>query len=62
MKKPARKKGSGTTPKVHGKLSGLNITIDQFGELQGNASIDQVNKFLDDHVTDKKVPGRKKRK
>jgi len=62
MKKPSRKKSAPSAPNVHQKPSGIDITIDQFGALKGNVSIDQVNRFLDEHVADKKVPGRKKRK
>ncbi|MFM7195321.1 MAG: hypothetical protein ACKORJ_08175 [Bacteroidota bacterium] len=63
MTKPAKKKStSAAKPKVHDKLKGLSVTVDQFGELSGNVSIDQLNAFLDQHVTDKKVSPKKKRK
>lgn len=63
MKKPLKKKSvAEAKPKVHEKLKGLSVSVDQFGELKGNVSIDQLNDFLNKHVADKKVPARKKRK
>lgn len=62
MKKPVKKKASTSKPKVHEKLKGLSVTVDEFGELKGNVSIDQLNAFLDQHVTDKKSAPIKKRK
>lgn len=63
MKKPSKKKSvAEAKPKVHEKLKGLSVSVDQFGELKGNVSIDQLNDFLNKHVADKKVPARKKRK
>lgn len=41
-------------PKVHKDLEGFDIRIDENGEVQSNLSIDELNKFLDENVEDKK--------
>lgn len=43
---------------VHDELKGLDLTINEFGEVIGNTKIDQLNQFLDKHVTDKKLEDR----
>lgn len=42
-------------PRVHKKLSGLEVSIDTFGEIQSSMNIEKINQFLDEHVTDKKL-------
>ena len=67
-KQPAKKK----RPKVHKELDGLEVSINQFGELKSNMNIDKINEFLNKNVEDKKLldrdesadppKGKKKRK
>jgi len=67
-KQPAKKK----KPKVHKELDGLEVSINQFGELKSNMNIDKINEFLNKNVEDKKLldrdetselpKGKKKRK
>lgn len=45
-------------PRVHKELQGLDITIDQFGEIKANMNIDKLNEFLDKNVDDKKLAER----
>lgn len=45
-------------PKVHKELEGFDIKIDTFGELKSNLSIDEINKFLNREVEDKKLKDR----
>ena len=42
-------------PKVHPDLEGMEIEINEFGEVIGNLNIDKLNKFLDTNVEDKKL-------
>lgn len=42
-------------PRVHRELSGFEVSINQFGELQSNMNIEKINKFLDENVDDKKL-------
>ncbi len=46
---PARK------PRVHKKLSGLEVSVDTFGEIKSSMSIEKINAFLDENVEDKKL-------
>lgn len=56
-KKPASKREE--LPKVHPKLKGFNIWINEQGEIESTYSVEEINKFLDDEVTDKKLKDRK---
>ena len=47
--KPVRK------PRVHKSLSGLEVSIDPFGEIKSTMDIGKINKFLDENVEDKKL-------
>ena len=47
--KPARK------PRVHKNLSGLEVSIDSFGEIKSTMDIEKINAFLNEHVEDKKL-------
>jgi hypothetical protein len=44
--------------KVHKDLDGLDLSIDRFGEIQSNMPIEQLNKFLNKNVEDKKLKDR----
>jgi hypothetical protein len=58
MSKKARKQSTKPKPKVHKDLQGLDITIDQFGEIKANMNIEKLNEFLDKNVDDKKLAER----
>lgn len=45
-------------PKVNDELSGFDIKIDSFGEIKSTLDIDNINKFLNRHVDDKKLRDR----
>lgn len=45
-------------PRVHQDLHGLEVTIDQFGELRSNMNIEKINEFLNKNVDDKKLAER----
>lgn len=53
--KPSKKQGK---PRVHKDLSGLEISVNQFGEIKSNMDIEKVNEFLDKNVEDKKLTER----
>jgi hypothetical protein len=42
-------------PKVHKDLHGFNIKINTFGEISSTIDIDEINKFLNRTVDDKKL-------
>jgi len=54
-KKPVRKEAK---PKVHKELEGLQISVDQFGEIKSNMNIEKINEFLNKNVDDKKLAER----
>jgi hypothetical protein len=41
--------------KTHPDLGILDISVTKFGEIEGSKSIDEINKFLDKNVKDKKL-------
>jgi len=45
-------------PKVHKDLDGLEISVDQFGEIKSNMNIEKINEFLNKNVDDKKLAER----
>ncbi|NNC95318.1 MAG: hypothetical protein HKN92_07120 [Chitinophagales bacterium] len=55
MPKKKPKKGK---PKVHKDLEGFEININEFGELKSNTSVEELNKFLNKKVDDKKLRDR----
>lgn len=52
MPKKMKKKGK---PIVHKELEGFDIKVNEFGEIQGNFNIDELNAFLNKNVEDKKL-------
>ncbi len=40
---------------VHNELKGLDLKINEFGEIIGNKKIEEINQFLNRHVDDKKL-------
>ena len=53
-----KKKPKEGKPKVHKDLEGLEITINEFGEIKSNVDVDKLNKFLNKNVEDKKLVDR----
>ncbi|RYD83107.1 MAG: hypothetical protein EOP53_01775 [Sphingobacteriales bacterium] len=53
-----RKRKSNKVPKVHAELEGLDLNINEFGEIISNIDIDKVNAFLTKSVPDKKLINR----
>lgn len=53
-----RKRKNNTTPKVHKELEGLDLNINEFGEIVSNLDMDKINKFLTENVPDKKLINR----
>ncbi len=47
--------------KVHKDLDGLDVSINEFGEVVINKRQDELNKFLDKNVDDKKLSKRNKK-
>lgn len=58
MAKAGKKSSSKPKPRVHKDLQGLDIVIDQFGEIKANMNIEKLNEFLDKNVDDKKLAER----
>jgi hypothetical protein len=52
--KPPKKK----KPRVHSKLDGFEVSVNQFGELQSSMPIERLNEFLNENVEDKKLAER----
>ncbi|WP_235297534.1 hypothetical protein [Portibacter marinus] len=52
MPKKMKKKGK---PIVHEELDGFDIKVNEFGQIQGNFKIDELNQFLNKNVEDKKL-------
>jgi len=50
-----KKKNSEKKARVHKELEGFEIKINPLGEITSNYDIDQINKFLDKNVYDKKL-------
>ncbi len=53
-----RKRKNNKVPKVHEELKGLDLNINEFGEIVSNIDIDKVNEFLTRSVPDKKLINR----
>ncbi len=45
-------------PRVHKDLDGFKISVDAFGEIKSNLNIEDLNKFLNRNVDDKKLRDR----
>ena len=54
----AKKKENKDKPEVHKDLEGLDIKINEFGEIITNYKVDAINEFLDENVEDKKLVDR----
>jgi len=58
MAKKETKSNKQNKPRVHQQLKGFEVSIDSFGELKSNLSIEKLNAFLDENVDDKKLAER----
>lgn len=59
-KKESVKKNADTEkPKVNKELSGFEIKVNSFGEINSSFDLDKLNAFLDKNVEDKKLKDRK---
>lgn len=52
------KKEKKSKPKVNAELEGFNVGINSFGEIKSSKSIDDLNRFLNENVVDKKLTDR----
>jgi len=52
------RKKSGEKPKVNDELNGFDIKVNAEGEIESTHSIEEINKFLNRHVDDKKLRDR----
>ena len=50
--------GQNKKAKVNKELDGFDVKIDTFGELKSSMPIDEINKFLNRNVDDKKLRDR----
>ena len=50
--------GKDKKSEISKKLKGFDIKIDSFGEIKSNMKIDEINKFLNKTVDDKKLRDR----
>ncbi len=48
------KKKKNEKPEVHPDLKGLDIKINEFGEIETDFDLNKLNEFLDENVDDKK--------
>lgn len=53
MKKIKKKKVE--EARVNPELKGLDIRVNEFGEIEANIAIERLNDFLDQNVIDKKL-------
>ena len=61
-KKKQNKEAKDNQANVHKELKGLEININPFGEIETNYDIQEINKFLNEHVDDKKLREREELK
>ena len=54
-----KKKDEKKEPRVHDDLEGFEFKINSFGEITSTKSVEEINKFLNKNVKDKKLKGRK---
>lgn len=45
--------------RVHPELEELDLSVSSFGEIKSTLDIDQINRFLDNNVADKKLSNTK---
>jgi len=52
-----KKKPQKGKPQVHDELEGFEVEVNEFGQITSNRSPEELNKFLDKNVDDKKLRG-----
>jgi hypothetical protein len=52
-----RKSRKTEKPQVNPELSGFEVSINEFGEIQSNMDVSVLNTFLDKRIDDKKFRG-----
>ena len=52
-----KKKPQKGKPQVHDELEGFEVQVNEFGQITSNRSPEELNKFLDKNVDDKKLRG-----
>jgi hypothetical protein len=50
-----KKKAKEGKPEVHKDLDGLDMSVNQFGEIKTTLDFDKINEFLNKNVDDKKL-------
>ena len=50
-----KKKKKEDLAETHPELKGLDIRVNEFGEIISNTAVEKLNDFLDRHVVDKKL-------
>ncbi len=60
-KRKYRKKKKEVNLKVNPELSGFDIKINPFGEIQSNYKVDEINQFLNRNLEDKKLNQKEKK-
>lgn len=53
-----KKKPKEGKPQVHDELKGFELKINEFGEIKSNMDPEQLNRFLNKNVEDKKLKDR----
>ncbi|GAB4330030.1 MAG: hypothetical protein OHK0038_04250 [Flammeovirgaceae bacterium] len=53
-----KKKKKKENPQVHPDLKGFNIWVNEQGEIESTYSVEELNKFLNTKVVDKKLKDR----
>lgn len=53
-----KKKPKEGKPQVHDELKGFELNINEFGEIKSNMDPEQLNRFLNKNVEDKKLKDR----
>ncbi len=56
MKKMPKKIPRKGQPEVHDDLRGFDIRINEFGQIESTLPVEQINRFLDENVEDKRIP------
>jgi hypothetical protein len=57
-----KKKAKEGKPEVHKDLEGLDMTVNQFGEIKTTLDFDKINDFLNKNLEDKKFKEKDKKK
>jgi S-adenosylmethionine hydrolase len=58
----SRRKKVQNEPKLHESLEGFNIQVDEFGKIQMNLPMEELNKFLNNNTQDIKIHNTRKKR